>query len=65
MKKKSVFRKIAFLLSIALFVNMGVFDMFTIKSKAASLTSSDNSVMGQMTVDSDVTITGDLFITMS
>ena len=35
MKKKSVFRKIAFLLTIALIANIGVFDLFSIKTKAA------------------------------
>ena len=35
MKKKSVFKKIAFLLTIALIANMGVFDLFTIRTKAA------------------------------
>lgn len=62
MKKKNVFRKIAVLLSLALIINMGVFDMLTIESKAASMTSDDNNVHSQVEVDSDITISGDLYV---
>ena len=38
MKKKSVFRKIAFLLTITLVINLGVFDVFSFDSKADTRT---------------------------
>lgn len=69
MKKKSVFRKIACLLTIALIANIGVFDLFSIKTKAAdgiALTNQagDFSVPSGSSyqVSSDVTINGDLYI---
>ena len=69
MKKKSVFRKIAFLLTIALIVNLGVFDSIKIKTKAASqitLTSQSGDytlTSGNTYVVSDhVTIGGNLLV---
>ena len=65
MKKKSVFRKIAFLLTITLIVNLGVFDIFSFESHAeTALTSnSDNVTLTNGTeyvVDRNVTIGGNL-----
>jgi hypothetical protein len=72
MKKKSVFRKISFLLMLAVVANCGVFNIFSLPVKAADTEPLTNKTESYSTdeskhyvVDSDVTIDGNLTINCS
>ena len=61
MKKKSVFRKIALLLTITLIVNLGVFDVFSFDSKADG-TTIEIADGHEYTCETDTTISDNVFI---